>query len=185
MEIIKVTLDEVSDVVFDLLSKQKEGIVYCVADKHCAVVGNNGGADFKAIEQADIKMVQIRHEGGTIVLSPGDVDVGIFTKGFAGKEYREIVVEKIRKKLKETGVETELNGNDLLINGKKVIGFGSRFFGEILYTAIHFAVNTDIELIKKICTKNMNKEPDSLQNYKINTTDILEILSETFERDFN
>ena len=184
MEVIKVTLDEVSDIVFDILSEQREGVVYCVADENCAVVGSNGGADFEAIEKAGIKMVQIKHEGGTIILSPGDVDVGIFTEGYSGQEYRKTIVEKVKKMLSEKGIESEINGNDLLIDGRKVLGFGSRFFGKILYTAIHFAVNADLELIKEICTKSMNKVPDSLSRYGIGTNEILEILSETFGKEF-
>lgn len=184
MEIIKVTLDEVSEVVLGLLSGQSEGLVYCVADDYCAVVGSNGGADFEAIEKAGIKMVQIKHEGGTIVLSPGDVDIGIFTKGFAGREYQKEIVERVTKLLAEKGFEAQMNGNDLLVEGKKVLGFGSRVFGDILYTAIHFAINTDLELIKKICTKSMVKVPGALRDYGISTNDITSILSEIFGKEF-
>lgn len=181
MEIKKTTLEDVNDLVFDILSNQSEAIVYCIADDNCAVVGNNGGADLYEIRKSGIKMVQINHEGGTIVLSPGDVDIGIFTEGWYGKDYRSEIIDRIINKLRKKGHNAVVSGNDVLVNGKKIVGFGSRMYGKILYTAIHIAVNTNVDLIKKICTKDMVKSPDALSNYGIDTQDVLDIMTEVFE----
>lgn len=185
MEIIKTTHDEVSRVVSEALSRQTETCVYCVADDHCAVVGSNGYADITQIKNLGIRMVEIKHEGGTIVLSPGDVDVGIFTIGYSGDSYREHIINAIITRLQERGYDAVLDNNDILVDGKKVAGFGSRMFGNILYTAIHISIGINVELIQSICTKRMSKIPDGLQNYGITTTDILTILSEVFEHDFD
>lgn len=185
MEIIKTSLDEVSGLVLGILSDQREAVVYCVADDHCAVVGSNGGADLEQIQKAGIKMVQIKHEGGTIVLSPGDVDIGIFTEGYQGHEYRNEIIDRLINRLQENGHEAFIEDNDVLVNGRKVVGFGSRMFGKILYTAIHIAVKTNIDLIKSICTKDMKKVPDALTNYGINTAYVLNIMSEVFKQKLN
>ena len=180
MEIYKTTLDEVNDLVFEILSEQKEAMVYCIADENCAVIGTNGGADLQNIQKLNLKTVEIKHEGGTIILSPGDVDIGIFTKGYEGHAYRDNLINLIIEKAAEKGYKAVVSGNDVLINGRKVIGFGSRYYGEILYTAIHIAVYINLELIKTICTKKMSKTPDALSNYGIYTTDILDIMSVVF-----
>lgn len=183
MEIIKTNFDDVSGLVEDILKNQKEAVLYTVSDQYCAVVGSNGGASISAIKNAGIKCVEINHEGGTIVISPGDIDIGIFTKGYAGRDYRDRLVDKLLTKLAEKSYWAACVDNDILVDGKKVVGFGSRMFGGILYTAIHISVNIDLDLIRKICTKPMQKTPDGLINYQINTKDVLEILSDIFSVD--
>lgn len=181
MKIIQTTFDDVANVVTGLLAQQKEACVYCVADENCAVVGSNGGANMNEIQKKNIRLIQINHEGGTIILSPGDVDIGIFTEGYIGNEYRDSIVNGVIELVKHNGYSAVLQGNDILINGKKVIGFGSRMFGKILYTAIHISINANLELIESICTKPMVKVPDSLKNYGIKTEDILDIMFEVFD----
>lgn len=183
MEIIKTNFDEVSGLVEDILKNQKEAVLYTVSDQYCAVIGSNGGASASAIKDAGIKCVQINHEGGTIIISPGDIDIGIFTKGYSGRDYRDKLVDKLLAKLAEKSYWAACIDNDILIDGKKVVGFGSRMFGDILYTAIHISINIDLDLIQKICTKPMQKTPDGLINYQINATDILMMLSEVLGQD--
>ena len=180
MEIIKTTLDEVTNQVFSKISDQSECIIYHVFDENCAIVGRNGGSNIDRIRKHGIRMVEINHEGGTIVASPGDISIGIFTKDYKGREYRDDIVIKIINRLRENGHDASIDGNDVVIDGRKVVGYGSRRFGNILYTAIHIAVNTDLELIKAVCTKDMNKIPDALSNYGIYTEDVLGIMSDVF-----
>ena len=184
MEYIKTTLEEVGSIVPDIIAKQKEAIVYCIADDNCAVVGNNGHANMENIQKLGVKLVQINHEGGTIVLSPGDIDIGIFTEGYYGDILRNSVIDGIINKIKSNGYDVTYSNNDILVNGRKVASHGSRMFGKILYTAIHISININIDLIKAICTKEMVKIPDGLINYGINTNDILNIMSEVLEYKF-
>lgn len=176
MKIIEATLDNVSEIVPEVISGGEECAVYCIADKHCAVIGSKGGADLDAINRLGVHFVQIRHEGGTIVLSPGDVDIGIFTHGYKGNEYRDEIVNQLSKLIRKHNGNVEVTGNDVLVDGKKVCGFGSRLFGETLYTAIHISVGMDLELIRKICVKPMLKTPGGLRAYGIKTEDVLDIV---------
>lgn len=183
MKIIKTTFDEVTDLVANILVQQKETCVYCISDENCAIVGSNGGSNLNAIENLNVRLIQINHEGGTIVASPGDVQIGIFTEGYVGDIYRDLIISKIITKLKENGHNPQLVQNDLLINGKKVLGFGSRMFGNILYTAIQISIDINIDLIQSICSKQMIKIPDGLKNYGITTQDIIDILFDTIPID--
>lgn len=181
MNIIPVTLDTVTAEVSKALQSNQESCIYCVADTKSAVVGTNQGANMNAIEQEKIKLIQIKHEGGTIILSPGDVDIGIFTKDFSGHEYREKIIEEIISLLKISKEVISREGNDVLVNGKKVIGYGSRRYGDLLYTAIHISINADLNLISKICMKPMQKIPGSLSDYGVSSKDIEKIIYEVFE----
>ena len=183
MEIIETTYDDVTDLISNVLSSQKEACIYCVSDENCAIVGSNGGANIQEIQNNGIKLVKVNHEGGTIITSVGDVQIGIFTEGYVGNTYRDHILNSIVKKLKNNGHDAKLIGNDILINGKKVVGYGSRMFGKILYTAIQVSVGVDIDLIKSICTKPMVKEPDGLSNYGIATEDILNILFDAIPKE--
>ena len=176
MEIIKTTFSEVTDLVTNILSEQKEACVYCISDENCVIVGSNGGVNKTEALNRGIRLVEIKHEGGTIIASPGDVQIGIFTHGYTGNNYRQQIISNILDKLKQNGHNAILDKNDILVNDKKCVGFGSRMFGDILYTAIQISVNIDIDLIKTICTKKMSKVPDGLSNYGIITEDILDIL---------
>lgn len=178
MRIIPVTLDTVTEEVAKVLYSNQEASIYCIADAKSAVVGTNHGADLDAIARENVKLIQISHEGGTIVLSPGDVDIGIFTKGYSGQEYRDKIIKKVIKLIEPSGAQIIEEGNDVLVDGKKVIGHGSRMYGEILYTAIHISINADLELIKKICTKPTKKIPGSLSDYGIKAEDLKNIIYE-------
>lgn len=179
MEIIKTTFDEAIDLVTNIISEQKEACVYCISDENCAIVGSNFGANIQEIERCGIRSGQINHEGGTIIASPGDVQIGILTEGYSGHVYRDIIINGIIDKLKANNHDAILEGNDILVNGRKVVGFGSRMFGKILFTAIQVSIDINLDLIKSICTKPMTKMPDGLKNYGITTQDILDILFDT------
>lgn len=176
MEIIKTTFEDVTELVSGILSSQSEVCVYCVSDKNVAIVGKNATANVDEISKRGLQLIRINNEGGTIITSAGDVQIGIFTEGYSGDEYRSRIIDALINKLKANGQDAVIVNNDVLVNDRKVIGMGSRMFGKILYTAIQCSVNIDLELIKAVCTKPMNKIPDGLSNYGVTTEDVIEIL---------
>lgn len=184
MTIIRTSLDKAEETIRAVLERQEEACVYCLPDEACAVVGSCGGADVQWAQRNGVRTGSIQHEGGTIVLSPGDVEVAIFTHDYSGHTYRQQIVESLIKKLRQDGNDVRLDGNDVMLNGKKVVGYGSRRFGELLYTAIHFSVGVNEELIGHICTKPTRKLPDGMGRYGIATEDILGILSDVLEEEF-
>ena len=181
MKIIPVTLDTVTTEVFQVLKLNQECCIYCVADQTAAVVGTNLGSNLETIKQTGTKLIQINHEGGTIVLSAGDVDIGIFTKDFSGHDYRDKILQRLMSLIEIDKDRIVWDNNDILIDGKKVVGYGSRRYSDILYTAIHISINANLELIQKICTKPMVKVPGSLSDYNIKSEDIVRILYDIFD----
>lgn len=181
MECIKVKMEEVTNVVHELISCQREAMVYCVQEDSWAILGNNSEKEMCNAKRLGVNFVQVNHEGGTMITSPGDVDVGIFTNGYYGNFLRDEIIRQIMEKAHKYGYEAVLVGNDMLVDGKKVIGFGSRVFGKILYTAIQISVNLNEELIEKVCEKESHKIPGGLKQYGIDTSDIVDILSKVFD----
>lgn len=181
MEIIKSTLVNSEEVINNVLIQQKEAVVYCIPDDYCVVIGSNEQVNWDAVYNLGLKYGNVNHEGGVIVTSPGDVEIGIFTKGYHGQDIRNAIVEKIIAKLAENNIYAQISGNDVLINGRKVVGFGSRMFGDILFTSLQVSVNVNLELIGAVCTKPIIKIPDGLSNYGITTEFITNAIFEVLK----
>lgn len=176
MEIIKSTLANSEEIINDILTQQKEAVVYCIPDDYCVIIGNREQTNQRAINNLNLNCIKANHEGGIIIMSPGDVEVGIFTKGYYGHDIRTEILEAIIQKLIANGIEAQIIDNDVLIDGRKVIGFGSRMVGKILYTAIQISVNINLELIRAVCTKPMFKVPDGLSNYGVTTEYVISVI---------
>ena len=181
MNIFKTNINNVVDYVKDIMSRQEEACIYAVSDDNYVATGSNGDTNLEKMYDLGIKKVPIIHEGGTIVLSPGDVEVGIFTYDYRGQKIRDNILQDIVSLCRQKGHQAILSGNDIMVNGKKVGGSGSRFFGKMLFTTIQVSVGINLELIKEICTKPMIKVPDGLSNYGITTEEILDILYRNIE----
>ena len=148
----------------------------------CAVVGSNGGSDEDAAKRLGVLVVHMGNEGGTIVTNIGDVDIGIFTNGYSGNDIRDRLIDLIAEEVKaNSDAEIILDGNDYMINGRKVIGCGSRMHDGVLYTAIHIAIHSNVELVRKICTKWMSNIPGALSEYGITTEFVIRALEKAIK----
>lgn len=130
-------------------------------------MGNGGQENVEAAKRLNIPVVYMGNEGGTIVAGEGDVDIGILTRGYEGRNVREEIVRFVSAAAESGGAAVTFDGNDVLADGKKVIGYGSRMFDGILYTAIHISIRSDLEIISSICRKPMKKIPGSLSEYGV------------------
>lgn len=181
MEIIKVTPDNGEKQIFDIISKQKETCIFCIVDRTVIVAGIKNDVNIDIAKQNNIQILHLQNEGGTIVAAPGTVGLAFFTKDFTGHEYRDKVISTVISQLKKNGYEPTLDKNDVLINNKKIMSSSSHRYGDLLFTAILFSINTpDINLIKQICTKPMKKIPGDLNDYGITSQDIENIIYDIF-----
>lgn len=182
MKIIHVTPSGAEAAVKRVWAAGEESCVCSVADAPCAIVGNGGGSNETEARRLGILVVHMGHEGGTIVASTGDVDIGIFTDGYSGDGIRDRLISLIAEEVKaQTGITMTLSGNDHMVDGKKVIGHGSRMFDGVLYTAIHIAIHTDLPLIQQICTKPMAKTPGALSDYGVTTEFVVQALEKVIK----
>ncbi len=182
MEIINVTPSGAEDAVKRVWAAGEETCVCSAADAPCVIVGSNGGSDEAAAKRLGVLVVHMGNEGGTIVTNTGDVDIGIFTDGYGGDGIRDRLIGLIAEEVKaRTGITMTLNGNDHMVDGRKVIGHGSRMFGGVLYTAIHIAIHTDLPLIRHICTKPMAKTPGALSDYGVTTEFVVHALEKAIK----
>lgn len=180
----KITEKDIADMAKIANLITKEQLVYTISEKTTLYLGRQEFAAerIKGTRQG-FSIVRLGHAGGVIVSSPGDVELGIFLQKNS-KEIIELLIKQISNKIESVGYKLVKDGNDYLIDGKKCIGISTRIIGNLTVIVAHISINTDISLIKSICTKEMKKIPGALSEYGITTEDIVQILEDfSFEED--
>lgn len=127
----------------------------------------------------NIKVLHLLNMGGVIVSSAGDIQLGHFSKD-TYNDFSTKLLEKIRDYLCSRGLNAVIHHNDILVDGYKVCGCASVIYDGIKYTVFQISINVNIENIKAICLKPMNKTPKGLMEFGVTKQDI-ENLIDGFE----
>lgn len=174
----KIDLNKLENELVSRLKGKIEGGVYLIHSNPLVIVSNSHEINDEYVRQTGFAVWNSRNFGGTIVAFPGDIDIGILKKdGFSvGKEFLQSMINKLSLLIQNI----EIIGNDIIIDGKyKTISYASINVGDnYVYTVIHISLNPNVEIIKKICTKQMIKIPKGLIDYGLTTEDLEEILKE-------
>lgn len=175
METIELNSRNIIDGFNTIINEKKECAVYGIPDKHFVFKGTSDLINLEYCEENQIELLQIPNEGGVIVLSEGDFEIGIFK--YNGWDIHTDLIEFFQRELSKTIQNIIVLDNDLIVDNEyKVAGLSSRHLGNnYVYTAMHISVNVDLDLINNICTKEMKKIPKGLSNYGI-TTDYIKQL---------
>lgn len=121
----------------------------------------------------DCIVIPIGHCGGTIVGFPGSITLFSFTSRATPPTWeRDLMLF-----LTEKGLNAEICGNDVLVDGYKIAGSMNKWISnDIQFYGIHISINCDAERIDKICQKTMAKIPRGLIEYGIGRDDVLQAL---------
>lgn len=181
MEIIELNAQNIIEGFNDVISNKKQCFVYGIPDNNYVFQGTTHLCDCDYCDKNGVKILPIPNEGGVIVISKGDVELGIFKDN--GWDICEKYMRKLCEHLKERIPSINYEGNDLIIDGKyKCVGSSSRnldYNNPYIYTAVHISLNVNLDLINHICQKEMKKIPKGLSDYGFTTDEILEISKET------
>lgn len=151
------------------LQNKTEGLCILFHDKTMVQLGNPSSYDIEAINEYDFTVWQSAHKAGTIVCFPGDISFYYITKD--ANQLGKGVIDKAISYLKSLDLpDVELHNNDILISGHKVASWAEiRLPCGMVQSLAHFSINVDVEVIKKVCTKNVCKNPGSLSEYGVTT----------------
>lgn len=177
MEIKEINNKNYLSVFNDTLLNKKERILLGVADDFVVLKGNNC-INESYCKQNNLDVYKSQHMGGCIVVGRGDVEFNIFRhNGWNDGEYYS---KKILEFLKTKIDNIDIKDNDFLVdNIYKVASYSSvNAGGEFIYTGFHFSVNVNLQHIKNICTKPMNKIPKGLSEYDITSQQIIDYIKE-------
>ena len=168
------------------LLQGRPGLIVVRTTVPCVWTGKRNTFDREFCGAKGIPAAYGEYLGGSIVCQPGDLSVMLISwgdkcPGFAGR-----CMDAAAELLTEAGAEVRRDSNDLLADGKKIASWArATTRSGWVQTVAHFSVNTDLELIKRICTKPMRKVPGQLSDYGITAEDILGKLNLTDWSDDN
>ena len=145
-----------------------------LTDEGRMALAYNGNGCIPTDELPDnVDVIYCQHLGGTIV---GFKD-GITLVSFTSRDTPPMWEEKLTEYLKSKGLDARHEDNDVLVDGYKVSGGFSKWLNsDMQYYGIHISMNTDLDVIRKICTKPMEKIPKGLSEYGFTRSDILSAL---------
>lgn len=174
MEIFKVS-DPKEAIAFAqrCLAEGKEGLDLFYNTDIFVQTGITHTADLDKARELGLPIWRAEHLGGTIICFPGDLSMCLVTWGNSMPDFGERSMEAVAELLEERGAVVTYDNNDVLADGKKVASWArATLVSGFVQTVLHFSVNVDLELIKEICIKTMEKVPGALSDYGI-TADMI------------
>ncbi len=172
----KIKVSDIEKELTGLSVNKKEDCIYCVHEKPLVFKSKNNDINEEYCLLHQINVCNSFNMGGTIVANTCDIDLAIFKKD--GWNEGKHLLRLLLKELKPSIPNIEIKGNDLIIDGLfKIASYASINVGNnYIYTAVHISQNPNIELIKNICLKPMNKIPKGLSEYGLSTGEVLDIV---------
>lgn len=175
MEIRELNSSNIVSEINNIIARQEECLIWGIPDKNYVFTGyQNNKINNDSLKKYNAVVLNFQNEGGVIVTSAGDFDLGYFSKDIDNK-FNEQLSKSLAEYLTEHGVNTQIIDNDLIVDGMYKCGsFSSRRFGDLIYSAFHVSINVDLQMIRDICVKEMSlsKIPKGLSEYGITTEKI-------------
>ena len=165
----------------NLITTKTEDCIYCIHEKPRIFKSKQGEINYKYCEEHNFDICNSFNMGGIIVANTGDINMAVLKK--EGWSVGNDTLNALMKKLKDKIPNLSFSNNDLLVDGKyKIISYASINANDrLIYTCFHISFNPDVEAIKNICVKPMNKVPKGLAEFGITREEIIDFLNEILD----
>lgn len=173
MEIIKPTQSEWINEVKRHIKGGIRKIGYVVIESPVAIVHRAYQVDGEVCERLGYEVVESYNNGGTILARPGDIIFSHLDKPENG--WLERFAAYFLDWLKAKGLNAVRENNDILVDGYKVCGLCITRYGRIDFSSGYIGINTNLDHIKAICRKPMQKVPKGLSEYGITSEEVEEM----------
>ena len=145
-------------------------IAYVVVENPVAIVYRKTQVDEAVCNELGYEIVESFNNAGTIVSNKGDILVGHFAEPQNG--WYDRFISCFLDWLKAKGLNAEFVSNDIVVDGYKVCGMCVTRYGRIDYTGGIISMNTNLDHIKAICKKPMEKVPKGLSEFGVTTKEV-------------
>lgn len=151
----------ISEVLKAILEKK---IAILFADTTNTIVWNGDNSKFNEIYclTHGIPVLPLQTVGGTIVSTKGDLNIGICFPRSLDISATDILKSFANIFRKYTDKEVEVEGNDIIVDGYKVMGSTYYFTKETLMFITPVSLTEKTELINNICLKQSSKTPSHI-----------------------
>jgi hypothetical protein len=181
MEVLKVTQTEWLGEATKIIQGGLHKTAYLVVENPVVGVYRKTQVDEEVCNALGYEVVETYNNASTVVHEKGDILFGHFCPIDNGWYHR--FIEYFVNWLKDKGLNADFVSNDIVVDGYKVCGMAITRYGRIDYTAGFIGINTNIDHIKAICKKPMQKVPKGLSEYGITTADVEKMFLEFCEVD--
>lgn len=169
-----VSMPQLLPVLHNLIQNQQYGIVSIYTEETCVCHGTN---DAKYLNEEyclenNIPIYPYESFGGNIVATPGDYGV-VFILPATIDISSKYILEQIAKMLSNYFEDIEIKDNDILIEGKKVVGSGNFGNENIFVMLIYFSMSDKGDLIANICGEPASHKLPGYINTEIISTEEL------------
>lgn len=160
---------ETSDLkeALDILGMEEEIALIGVHKRPLLCTGRIDSSDLHVARALGYDIATVEHLGGTIICSPGDISFAANVFGDpVGTENR--FLDAMLAYLSNFSSDVVRSENDILLDGKKVTSAaGARRNNGFGVFYAHCSVNTNLDMIRRLCTKKMVKVPGRLADYDV------------------
>ena len=135
-----------------------------------AAIGDNDLYNSEELQQLEFVYKQYYH-GGALIIFPGDITLLEITN--IPTDDVVFVLNSANNFLLSKGINSEIQGNDLMIGDFKVGSYSqAKLQNGMWESGVHISMSVDNDLINKICTKETNKIPKGLLDFGINKEEL-------------
>lgn len=148
----------------------KYGIYISTADGMYAFHGSDE-IDYELCKELGVCVAELYHKGGTIIGSSEDLGIEIVAPREFGLDSK-FFLNKFYEIISRYEDNVVISGNDILVNGNKVLGSMRRDIGGTFVWAAQISFGNYDEVIEKVCNKKSKKKPGRLDTGKLKRDDL-------------
>ena len=154
------------------IRNEKFGIYISTSDSLYAFHGSDP-IDYELCDNLNVCVAELYHQGGTIIGSSADLGIEIVAPIDLGLD-ASFMLNKFYEIISKYIDNVTITGNDILVDGKKVMGSMRRNIGKTFIWAAQISFQDYTDIINKICTKQSQKTPSYIDSEYL-TRDVLEM----------
>lgn len=173
------TLQEELDAI---VRNKEECFVYCIPNGNYVFRDHKNELNEAYCKENNIAIIDAHSMGGAIVMSGGDIEIGIFRhNGWTDiNKFGEALASYLATKIDNV----KFVDNDIMVDdiykcaGTYSVNLTGTIEDNFILSACHISINMNLELIKNVCTKPMSKIPKGLSDYGITTEEIINFIKD-------
>ena len=161
-EVVNTNVEKAIGEVLKAMEQKHTSVLFAVTDRTIVWNGNGGNYNVEYCAECNISVYPLYTGGGTIVSTPGDLNVGIcfpennmFDSIYILNKFAEIFK-------KYTDLPVEVAGNDILINSYKILGSSIYRSNGMFMFITPVSMSEKSQIICDVCLKHSTKQPSHI-----------------------